>query len=95
MAKKKKSTQVALAPLLGKGLLYGGAFAAGKAAEKFIKDYRADDEEKEEKKKKSKKKPIKKLPDGVKSIKVRKGGLIKVKRGDGIAKKGKTKCRMR
>lgn len=94
MAKKKKSTQVALAPLLGKGLLYGGAFAAGKAAEKFIKDYRADDEEKEEKPKK-KKKPIKKLPDGVKSIKVRKGGLIKVKRGDGIAKKGKTKCRMR
>jgi len=94
VAKKKKSTQVALAPLLGKGLLYGGAFAAGKAAEKFIKDYRADDEEKEEKPKK-KKKPIKKLPDGVKSIKVRKGGLIKVKRGDGIAKKGKTKCRMR
>jgi len=31
----------------------------------------------------------------VESIKVRKGGLIKVKRGDGIAKKGKTKCKMR
>jgi len=95
VAKKKKSTQVALAPLIGKGLLYGGAFAAGKAAEKFMKDYRADDEEKKEEKPKKKKKPIKKLPDGVGSVKVRKGGLIKVKRGDGIAKKGKTKCRMR
>lgn len=33
--------------------------------------------------------------DAVKLKAARKGGLIKVKRGDGIAKKGKTKCRMR
>ena len=33
--------------------------------------------------------------DAVKLKAARKGGLIKVKRGDGIAKKGKTKCKMR
>ena len=33
--------------------------------------------------------------DAIKLKAARKGGLIKVKRGDGIAKKGKTKCRMR
>ena len=84
--------------------MLGGAFGAGRAAEELYRKYFSDDEEKKEEKKeeKPKKKPIKRLPDGVESIKVKKGGLIKSKkkavkkfRGDGIVKKGKTKCKMR
>ena len=126
MAKKKKSTQVALAPLLGKGLLYGGAFAAGKAVEKFM-DKKGDDAKDNIKKtrvsfdpnegakalkemikeetKKAKKKGLKggietdfyedkgEVPLRKRIKKVKKGGLIKVRRGDGIAKRGKTKGR--
>ena len=95
--KNKKSTQVALAPVV-KGLMYyGGAFGAGKAAEKLYKKYFPDDEDdKDDKKDNGDKKPKKtppKAPAG--KVVARKGGLIRSKpRRDGIAKKGKTKGRI-
>ena len=92
---KKKPTQVAIAPIVKGGAILGGAFGAGRAAEKLYRKYFSDDEEeKKEEKPKKDKKPIKELPDGVESLKVRKGGLIRSKPRDGIAKKGKTKGRI-
>ena len=98
--KKKKPTQVALAPavvpLLKKVGLYGTAFGAGKAAEKLYKKYFPDDEDdKDDKKDNGDKKPKKtppKAPAG--KVVARKGGLIRSKPRDGIAKKGKTKGRI-
>jgi len=91
---KKKPTQVAIAPIVRGGVILSGAFGVGRAAEELYRKYFSDDEE-EKKEEKPKKKPIKELPDGVESLKVRKGGLIRSKpRRDGIAKKGKTKGRI-
>ena len=90
---KEKPTQLAIAPLVRGGVILGGAFGAGRAAEELYRKYFSDDEEekKEEKKEeKPKKKP--KAPTG--KIVARKGGLIRSKPRDGIAKKGKTKGRI-
>ena len=93
---KKKSTQVALAPVV-KGLIkYGGVFGTGVAVDKLRRMLSEDDEDdKDDKKDNGDKKPNKnppKAPAG--KIVARKGGLIRSKPRDGIAKKGKTKGRI-
>lgn len=108
MAKKK--TQVALAPAIGYPLIGAAGYLTSKAVEKFM-DKKGDDDEVEQLKKmideETKKAKKKGLKGGIETDAVRlkaakKGGLIKSKkkavkkfRGDGIVKKGKTKCKMR
>ena len=120
----KKPTKVALAPLLlRKGLMYGGAAAAGAGADELIRRVFSDDKDNTKKtrvsfdpnegakalkemiKEETKKAEKKGLKGGIETDfyedkvkkrikKVKKGGLIKVRRGDGIAKRGKTKGRI-
>lgn len=107
MAKKKKSTQVALGPALGKALLYGGTAGAGVGVSRLMNKIFGDDTNTKEAKTLQKMivEETEKAKDkkGIKTDyyknksriqKVKKGGLIKVRRGDGIAKRGKTKGRM-
>jgi len=133
VAKKEtnKPTKVALAPtlvpLLKKGLMYGGAAAAGAGADELIRKVFSDDKDNtkktrvsfdpnkgakalkemiREETKKAKKKGLKggietdfyedkgKVPLRKRIKKARKGGLIRSKPKDGIAKKGKTKGRI-
>ena len=99
MAKKK--TQVALAPAIGYPLIAGAGYLTSKAVDKLLED--ADDDEVkqlkkmiDEETKKAKKKGLKGgiETDAVRLKAARKGGLIRSKPRDGIAKKGKTKGRI-
>ena len=105
----KKKTQVALAPAIGYPLIGAAGLLTSKAIDKLtdkkdesaeerrirMRDKTTDDTAKElqkmideETKKKRKGKQVKG------TLTAKKGGLIKVRRGDGIAKRGKTKGRM-
>jgi len=105
MAKKKKPTQVALGPALGKALLYGGTAGAGVGVSRLMNKIFGDDTKAAKTLQKMIDGETEKAKDkkGIKTDyyknksriqKVKKGGLIKVRRGDGIARKGKTKGRM-